>query len=35
VSLPRGATDRALLLTIAKRLDAELATGRYDSLFGR
>jgi hypothetical protein len=35
VSLPRGATDRALLLTIAKRLDAELATGKYDSLFGK
>jgi hypothetical protein len=33
VSLPSGATDMTLLETIAHRLDAALATGRYDSLF--
>ena len=35
VSLPRDATDQTLLITITKRLDAELATGKYDSLFGK
>jgi len=35
VSLDRGVTDIALLRTIAQRLDAELATGKYDAMFGR
>ena len=35
VSVPRGVTDRRLLETIAKRFDAELATGKYDALFGK
>jgi hypothetical protein len=35
VSVPYGVTDRRLLETIAKRLDVELATGKYDSLFGK
>ena len=35
VSVPHGVTDRTLLETIAKRFDAELATGKYDPLFGK
>jgi hypothetical protein len=35
VSVPHGVTDRTLLETIAKRFDAELATGKYDALFGK
>jgi hypothetical protein len=35
VSLPSGVTDRALLEKITQRLDAALATGKYDSLFGK
>ena len=35
VSLPRDATDRKLLETVAHRLDEVMATGKYDSLFGK
>ena len=35
LSLPDSVKDTKLLDTIAKRLDAELATGKYDSMFGR
>ena len=35
VSLPRGETDRTRLETIVVRIDAVLATGKYDSLFGK
>ena len=35
VSIPRDATDRTLLEAIAKRLDAVIATGKYDALFGK
>jgi hypothetical protein len=35
VSVPNGVTDKRLLEAIAKRFDAELATGKYDSLFGK
>jgi hypothetical protein len=34
VSLDRGATDMSLLQMLAQRLDAVLATGKYDALFG-
>jgi hypothetical protein len=33
VSMERGASDSALVARIAKRFDAALATGKYDSLF--
>jgi hypothetical protein len=35
LSIPNGVTDTKLLDGIAKRLDAELATGKFDSMFGR
>jgi hypothetical protein len=36
VSMPRGGTqDTALVTSIGQRFDAVLATGRYDSLFGK
>ena len=35
LSLPDSVKDTKLLDTVAKRLDVELATGKYDSLFGR
>jgi len=35
VSVPTGTTDTKLLETVAKRIDAELATGKLDTLFGR
>ena len=35
LSLPDSVKDTKLLDKIAKRLDVELATGRYDSMFGR
>ena len=35
VSLDRGATDRTLLETIARRFDGALATGKYDGMFGK
>ena len=35
ISLPDGVTDRALLDTIARHVDKALATGKYDSLFGK
>jgi hypothetical protein len=35
VTLDRGATDTALLQTIAQRFDIALATGRYDAMFGK
>ena len=35
LSVPDSVKDTKLLDTIAKRLDVELATGKYDSLFGR
>jgi hypothetical protein len=30
-----GADDSALVATIAQRFDAVLATGKYDTLFGK
>lgn len=33
IALEQGDTNFALLETIAKRFDAALATGKYDSLF--
>ena len=33
VTLPSGTTDFSLLEKIAQRFDAELATGKYDTLF--
>ena len=35
VSLPRGATDTKLLDTVVHHVDAALATGKYDAMFGR
>ena len=35
VSLPDGVSDRALLDTVARHIDKALATGKYDSLFGK
>jgi len=35
LSLPDSVKDTRLLDAIAKRLDAALATGKYDSMFGR
>ena len=35
LSVPDSVTDTKLLDAVAKRLDVELATGKYDSLFGR
>ena len=35
ISLDHGDTNLVLLETIAKRFDAALATGKYDSLFGK
>jgi hypothetical protein len=35
ISLPYGAKDTALLDAIAKRVDAVLATGKYDGMFGK
>jgi hypothetical protein len=35
VSVPTGTTDTKLLETVAKRIDAELATGKFDAFFGR
>jgi hypothetical protein len=35
ISLPTGGTNKALLETIVHRLDAALATGKYDDMFGR
>ena len=35
ISVPTGVTDTRLLDTIAKRVDAVLATGKYDALFGK
>jgi len=35
ISLPNGATDTALLDTVARRVDAVLATGKYDGMFGK
>ena len=35
VSLPSGATDRKLLETVVRRLDEVMATGKYDSMFGK
>ena len=35
ISLPDGATDRALLDSIARHVDKALATGKYDALFGK
>jgi hypothetical protein len=35
ISVPTGVTDTTLLDAIAKRVDAVLATGKYDSMFGK
>ena len=35
LSLPDSVKDTKLLDAVAKRIDVELATGKYDSLFGR
>ena len=35
LSVPDGVKHTKLLDAVAKRLDVELATGKYDSLFGR
>jgi hypothetical protein len=35
LSVPNGVTDTKLLEAVVKRLDIELATGKFDSMFGR